>query len=147
MNFNDVAATAAAAANPAGLAAPPVPETENIHGEGPSPANPEIALPPPAVLPPQQLADHDLAVQPPAGANPPAQNGNLEANKQLDGRAVARKHFLSIASAGIVCILLTGGAMKAAGCTYDDIKWPVTIEVTLVTALLSPLIPKCIIAA
>ncbi|KAI0503198.1 hypothetical protein F5B22DRAFT_630064 [Xylaria bambusicola] len=105
-----------------------------------------------ASVPLQQQAANTSAND---GAGTVAQNHPLPAQAQetvlaqgqgdlvaAQARDVELNHHLKrlrvIIGIGAAVILITASAMKAAGCTYEDIKWPVTIEITILTAFLSP---------
>ncbi|KAI0113690.1 hypothetical protein GGR51DRAFT_556839 [Nemania sp. FL0031] len=55
----------------------------------------------------------------------------------ISKRANCKRVFI-ITSVAVATILVTAAAMKAASYTYDDIKWPITVEIMVFTIFLTP---------
>ncbi|KAI1461429.1 hypothetical protein F4805DRAFT_414083 [Annulohypoxylon moriforme] len=49
-----------------------------------------------------------------------------------------------IGGAGVACVLITGLAMRVAGCSYNEIQWPISVEVMIFSIFLSPLYARII---
>ncbi|KAJ8127903.1 hypothetical protein O1611_g5733 [Lasiodiplodia mahajangana] len=60
-----------------------------------------------------------------------------EAHATMRRRASRRRVFILI-SIAVATIIVTALAMEAAGCTYDDIKGPITTRITIFTIFLTP---------
>ncbi|KAF2970821.1 hypothetical protein GQX73_g2820 [Xylaria multiplex] len=64
--------------------------------------------------------------------------GQADDTRVSNRRRASRKQLGIIGGIGAASILITASAMKAAGYTYHDIQWPVTVEIMILTIFLTP---------
>ncbi|KAI0113693.1 hypothetical protein GGR51DRAFT_556842 [Nemania sp. FL0031] len=59
-------------------------------------------------------------------------------NEEVPATIASRRRFYIMGGVALVIIVITALAMRAAGCVYDDIKWPITVEIMMFSIFLTP---------